>query len=44
MEYRCGDCGAMNDIKPKDAIRCRVCGYRIMYKTRTKTLIQFEAR
>lgn len=23
-------------IKPKDAIRCRSCGYRIMYKARTK--------
>lgn len=30
------DCGAENEIKPKDAIRCRECGYRIMYKKRTK--------
>jgi len=30
--YMCGDCGAMNDIKARDPIRCRVCGYRIMYK------------
>ena len=29
-------CGADNDIKPKDPIRCRECGYRIMYKKRTK--------
>lgn len=33
------DCGAENEIKPKDAIRCRECGYRIMYKKRTKRSI-----
>ena len=43
-EYLCGDCGVKNDIKPKDPIRCRFCGYRILYKMRTKNLIQFEAR
>ena len=42
--YICGDCGANNEIKPTDPIRCRMCGYRIMYKMRTKNLIQFEAR
>lgn len=30
------DCGAENEIKARDAIRCRDCGYRIMYKKRTK--------
>jgi ribosomal protein L40E len=30
------DCGAENEIKPRDAIRCRHCGYRILYKKRTK--------
>merc|ERR1712228_776341 len=43
-DYICGDCGTKNEIKPKDPIRCRICGYRIMYKMRTKNLIQFEAR
>jgi len=43
-QYICGDCGTVNEIKPKDPIRCRICGYRIMYKMRTKNLIQFEAR
>ena len=43
-QYLCGDCGVVNDIKPKDPIRCRFCGYRILYKMRTKNLIQFEAR
>lgn len=36
VEYRCGDCGARNMIKGGDPIRCRQCGFRILYKTRTK--------
>eukprot|EP00962_Isochrysis_galbana_P029176 scaffold9308_cov136-Isochrysis_galbana.AAC.3 len=36
-EYMCGDCGTMNDIKARDPIRCRVCGYRIMYKVSART-------
>ena len=43
-QYICGECGQTTDIKPKDPIRCRYCGYRILYKVRTKNLIQFEAR
>ena len=43
-KYICGDCGYEQEIKPADPIRCRNCGYRIMYKVRTKNLIQFEAR
>ena len=35
---------AENEIRPRDAIRCRECGYRIMYKKRTKRLIVFDAR
>ena len=42
--YVCGDCGADNKIQARDAVRCRFCGYRILYKVRTKRLIQFEAR
>ena len=36
VEYRCGDCGAKNVIKKEDPVRCRQCGFRILYKTRTK--------
>ena len=36
VEYRCGDCGAKNMIKSGDPVRCRHCGFRILYKTRTK--------
>ncbi|XP_026474488.1 DNA-directed RNA polymerases I, II, and III subunit RPABC4 [Ctenocephalides felis] len=44
MVYVCGECHNENDIKPKDPIRCRECGYRIMYKKRTKRLVVFDAR
>jgi DNA-directed RNA polymerase I, II, and III subunit RPABC4 len=40
----CAECHSENEIRPKDAIRCRECGYRIMYKKRTKRLIVFDAR
>jgi len=44
IEYFCADCQEEIQIKPKDQIRCRVCGYRILYKKRTKRLIVFDAR
>ncbi|KAJ1460561.1 hypothetical protein M885DRAFT_585331 [Pelagophyceae sp. CCMP2097] len=44
VKYVCGDCGGENVIKARDAVRCKYCGYRILYKVRTKRLIQFEAR
>jgi DNA-directed RNA polymerases I, II, and III subunit RPABC4 len=44
VAYLCGDCGAENTIKPGDVIRCRDCGYRILYKKRTKRVVQYEAR
>ena len=30
------DCGAKNEIRSREPIRCRECGHRIMYKNRTK--------
>jgi len=30
------DCGYENTIKPGDHVQCRECGYRILYKKRTK--------
>ena len=44
MLYICGECHHENEIRPRDTIRCRECGYRIMYKKRTKRLIVFDAR
>lgn len=42
--YICGDCGSENTLKPSDIIQCRTCGYRILYKKRTKRVVQYEAR
>ena len=42
VEYRCGDCGAKNLIKGGDPVRCRQCGFRILYKTRTKRCEFYE--
>ncbi|CAN8003173.1 unnamed protein product [Ixodes pacificus] len=39
MIYICGECHQENEIRPRDPIRCRECGYRIMYKKRTKRCI-----
>ena len=36
LQYLCGDCGVVNYLTARDPIRCRTCGYRIMYKARTK--------
>jgi len=44
MVYICGECHQENEIRARDPIRCRECGYRIMYKKRTKRLIVFDAR
>ena len=38
------DCGATNYLRLRDPIRCRECGYRILYKARTTKVVQFEAR
>ncbi|KAK0399248.1 hypothetical protein QR680_002958 [Steinernema hermaphroditum] len=44
MMYICGECHSENQIKPKDPIRCRECGYRILYKKRTRKLMVYDAR
>ena len=37
--YAFSECHHENEIKARDPIRCRECGYRIMYKKRTKRSI-----
>lgn len=44
IEYFCAQCQDEIQIKPKDQIRCRACGYRVLYKKRTTRLIVFDAR
>lgn len=43
-QYICGHCGTEVTLKSGDVIQCRDCGYRIMYKKRTRRVVQFEAR
>ncbi|KAJ0094217.1 hypothetical protein Patl1_15102 [Pistacia atlantica] len=42
VSYICGDCGMENTLKPGDVIQCRECGYRILYKKRTRRIVQYE--
>ncbi|PKS06720.1 hypothetical protein jhhlp_006794 [Lomentospora prolificans] len=43
--YICGDCGVKSsDHQTVPFLRCKFCGCRILYKDRTKRMVQFEAR
>ncbi len=45
VTYSCGDCGSSVDIRPGDAVRCRDCGCRVLYKGRAKNKpMIYEAR
>ncbi|RKU48788.1 DNA-directed RNA polymerase core subunit rpc10 [Coniochaeta pulveracea] len=44
MRYICSDCANKFSIKKNDPIRCTECGGRVLYKERTKRMVQFEAR
>ena len=35
VKYLCGDCDAEVSLKRGDPIRCKECGYRVLYKQRT---------
>ncbi|PSN72780.1 hypothetical protein BS50DRAFT_568386 [Corynespora cassiicola Philippines] len=44
VHYTCGDCDSVVTLKRGEPIRCRNCGHRVLYKQRTKRMVQFEAR
>jgi DNA-directed RNA polymerase I, II, and III subunit RPABC4 len=44
MHYMCGDCSARVPLEKGTGIRCQKCGARVLYKERTKRMVQFEAR
>uniref|UniRef100_A0A1I7YPM0 DNA-directed RNA polymerases I, II, and III subunit RPABC4 n=1 Tax=Steinernema glaseri TaxID=37863 RepID=A0A1I7YPM0_9BILA len=44
VNYVCAECQADNSLKPKDAVRCRNCGHRVLYKKRCRNLMVFDAR
>lgn len=35
VAYLCGDCDSRVSLKRGDPIRCKECGYRVLYKERT---------
>lgn len=45
-EYRCGSgtCQELVTLRPGEPIKCNKCGGRILYKLRTKNVVQYEAR
>ncbi|ERF75485.1 hypothetical protein EPUS_07017 [Endocarpon pusillum Z07020] len=44
VTYVCGECASKVALNLGDAIRCKECGHRVLYKERTKRIVQFEAR
>jgi DNA-directed RNA polymerase I, II, and III subunit RPABC4 len=55
MTYMCGNCerdvvvrrggvSAQGEMLKEDAMMCRECGEKILYKKRTNRVMQFEAR
>ncbi|KAJ9607770.1 DNA-directed RNA polymerase core subunit rpc10 [Cladophialophora chaetospira] len=44
VSYVCGDCASKVQLTKGDVIRCSMCGHRVLYKERTKRMVQFEAR
>ena len=39
VHYLCGDCDAKVVLKRSDPIRCKECGYRVLYKERTNRYV-----
>lgn len=44
VKYNCAQCAASFSLSKSDTIRCKECGHRVIYKARTKRMVQFEAR
>jgi len=44
VKYICADCGSEVRLKKNDAIQCRECSHRIVFKKRTTTPCQYLAR
>ncbi|KAH7310549.1 hypothetical protein B0I35DRAFT_439262 [Stachybotrys elegans] len=44
MVYRCGDCGGAVTLAKDALVACPHCAGRVLYKERTKRMVQFEAR
>ena len=43
VDYICGNCRLDVERKPQDAVRCRECGYSILFKKRAQKPLQYQA-
>jgi len=44
LPYLCSDCGSTVQLKAQDAIQCRSCFSKILYKKRTTRACQYNCR
>ncbi|BFG29580.1 hypothetical protein CerSpe_158540 [Prunus speciosa] len=44
VKYTCGGCGEEVTLKPSEKVQCRHCDYTILYKKRTRRIMEFLAR
>ncbi|KGK39713.1 hypothetical protein JL09_g1179 [Pichia kudriavzevii] len=44
VKYVCAQCAVNFTLSPKEPVRCKECGHRVLYKARTKRMVQFEAQ
>ena len=42
--YKCGSCGRMVELKADEPTRCPFCGYKILFKERSKVVKRVKAR
>lgn len=42
--YECGSCKELTNLDEQDPIRCKQCGYRILYKQRSDIPSEYVAR
>ncbi|ONI13322.1 hypothetical protein PRUPE_4G215400 [Prunus persica] len=44
VKYICGGCGEEVTLKPNEKVQCRHCDYSILFKKRTRRIVEFLAR
>jgi DNA-directed RNA polymerase I, II, and III subunit RPABC4 len=44
VQYICGECNHKVSLGRGDAIRCKECGHRVLYKERTKRYVMAQKR
>ncbi|KAM5585544.1 hypothetical protein ABKV19_004769 [Rosa sericea] len=42
--YDCGGCGEEVPLRPGDKIECPHCNYPVLFKKRTRRIVEFQAR